>query len=136
MPDIVASLEHLANIPLYDEEKPYCVLVSVENRQEGVPTDNLFFEHHDTIIRDIRGHEDEFTVEKTGFTVVLHKTTVNNFRTLDGLQEYQRETSDFLKTYFKAEEVVCWDVKVRHVVDHCMANNETSSFDIIRIDHL
>jgi hypothetical protein len=116
MPDVLASLEHLANISLYDEEKPYCVLVSAENRREGVPTDNLFFEHHETIVRDLRGREGEFTVDTAGFTVVPHRTKVSNVYNLYELQEYQRETAAFLKAHFNAEDVVCWEVKVWHAI--------------------
>lgn len=112
MPDLITSIDFLANIPLYDTEKPYAVLVSVHDHENTV-TNNLVFEKHDGIkVTDIRGREDEFTLEKAGFQVIPYKSSIVSLETNEELHEYQRETATYLKNFFKAEFVHTWDVKV------------------------
>ena len=113
MPDLVTSIEQLADLDLYKKEKPYCVLVSSEDYLDGVPTDNLKFERHENIlVRDIRDHMHKYLLETSGFTVVTHESRVSDFKSLSGLQRYQEETQDVLLDWFQAERVVTWDVKV------------------------
>lgn len=84
MPDLIASIDHLADIPLYEEEKPYVVLVSPENRGSHI-TNNLVFETHSGIqIADVRGKDDEFTLEKVGFEVMAHKSNIDEPRDARG----------------------------------------------------
>ena len=114
MPDLATSIEHLADLELYETEKPYCILLSSEDVPDGVPTDNLVFTRHDTVVRDIRGNEDDYVLEKSGFTLLNHSAQSTNFKTLHGLQQYQEETQVLLGQHFDAECVVTWDVKARN----------------------
>lgn len=113
MPDLIASIDHLADIPLYEEEKPYVVLVATD-RHGYHKTHNLVFETHNGIkITDVRGRDDEFTLDKTGFVVMPHRINVTDLETEDGLRQYQQETATHLKQYFHAEYVHTWEVKVQ-----------------------
>lgn len=111
MPDMITSIDHLADLPLYQTEKPYVVVAL--STQRDTPTNNLVFEKHDGVtITDIRGRDKEFTLETAGFEIMRHKTTVEHFDTIEGCKQYQKEMADHLKTYFEAEYVFSWQITV------------------------
>ncbi|PGH12273.1 hypothetical protein AJ80_06787 [Polytolypa hystricis UAMH7299] len=74
MPDLHTPLNFLVNLDLYNVEKPYAVIVPPENYDDSILTDNLVFETRDVTITDIRGREEEFTLDGAGFVVLHHKT--------------------------------------------------------------
>lgn len=121
MPNLVTTIEHLADLELYKTEKPYCILASSEDIPDGVPSNNLVFKRHNALVRDIRGYEDEYALDKSGFTSLNHTTRVTDFQSLEGLKQYQEETQEFLERYFDADCVVTWDIKLRD-------NTERTSF--------
>ena len=82
MPDIQASLEFLADIPLYEHEKPYLALVPPYDGfdPDMDRMDNLEWEKHEDItIRDIRDQYKPLTIENCGFQVAHQSTKVSNF---------------------------------------------------------
>lgn len=114
MPDIVTSIEHLADLDLYKVEKPYNVVLSPEQWDASLPPrSNLKFERKDNIIvTDIRGQSGNYTLDTAGFTIANHTSNVLRLETKDDLLGYKNETEVFLTKWFEAERVVCWDVKV------------------------
>jgi len=115
MPDVTADIEFLADLPLYQKEKPYLALLPP--REDRDPDkqrlDNLEFEVHRGItitdIRDTKG----FTIEKCGFEVVSHESQHLAFRDVADVDAYKRETEHLLRTTLGAVHVLCYDLGLR-----------------------
>ena len=115
MPNIITSIDHLADLPLYETVKPYVVL-STQLDSGNIATKNVVFESRENIeITDIRGKAEQYTLDTAGFQIIHHKTDVESFETMDDLTKYQEETAVCLKDFFKAEYVLPWQVKVRQL---------------------
>lgn len=86
MPDITTSVRYLAKLPLYEKEKPFSLLPSANlHSEENFVATNLEFEVHDGIlVRDLREHLDQFTLEKSGFEIKHH---VPNITVLDTAEQ-------------------------------------------------
>jgi hypothetical protein len=115
MPDIIASLEFLADIPLYDEEKPFLALMPPRDGfdPDATRTDNLEWEtHHDILITDIRDRGQEFTVERCGFLVTNHTSQYLALDNVDSLRAYRKETEALLRKTLGATHVVCYEHRV------------------------
>ncbi|KAJ5729082.1 uncharacterized protein N7483_003590 [Penicillium malachiteum] len=114
MPDLITSIDYLADLELYKTEKPYAVVVSPENHDESIETNNLVFESREGLtITDIRGHENDISLETSGFTVTPNKSQLSNVESWDEIRAYQKETEQFLKDWFQADSVFCFDLKLR-----------------------
>lgn len=114
MPDIVTNMTFLKDSPLYKNEKPYLVLLpaSEDFDLKSARRDNLEFESHNGVrVTDIRGREKVFQLMTHGFEIMPNTSKLSNFRTMEDVQAYKRETEEVLKAKFGAEKVVCWDFK-------------------------
>ena len=114
MPPVHARLEYLADIPLYQYEKPYLVLLPAhEEPVAGTRMDNLEWETHDNVIlRDIREHWNSVTIERCGFQAIHHKSAFMRFDSIPILDAYRGETESLLRKRFRSSHVVCYDLKV------------------------
>ncbi|KAF2759931.1 hypothetical protein EJ05DRAFT_509607 [Pseudovirgaria hyperparasitica] len=114
MPDIVTSIEFIADLPLYKNEKPYQVLVSAAEYDSSVTTNNLKFEKRDSVlIRDVREQKEPFDLNEVGFTILNHQTSVSEIKTNEEVAEYRSETQTYLKKLLDVECVYTFDVKLR-----------------------
>ncbi|KAL8950294.1 MAG: hypothetical protein Q9222_003660 [Ikaeria aurantiellina] len=113
MPSVYATIEYLADIPLYHHEKPYLVLASAQKELVAdLRTNNLEWETHENILlTDIREHWQSITIDRYGFQVVNHNSGFLDFDTLPSLHKYQRETEELLRQQFPSSYVVCYDLK-------------------------
>ena len=114
MPDIEAGLDFLANIPLYQTEKPFLALLSPDRQIDPeIPRSNLQWEHHDRItIRDMREDAQNVKIEKCGFQFVNHESSISSFEDVLRVEAYKRETETLLAKELGAERVVCYDFRV------------------------
>ena len=115
MPDIQASLEFLADIPLYEEEKPYLALLPPHHgfNPDIKRMDNLEWEtHSDITIKDIRDSCDRYTIDECGFQVLEHSSKATGFDTESELRAYREETEALLRDNLQASLVLCYDLKV------------------------
>ena len=115
MPDIQASLEFLANIPLYEKEKPYLALLPPHPGfdPDAERMDNLEWETRpDITITDIRDRFDGFTIDEYGFQVLHHSSKVTKLDELEELRAYREETESLLRDTLQASLVLCYDLKV------------------------
>lgn len=72
---------------------------------------------HVVPIHDMRGHEDEFTLDKNGFQVVKHKTNQKSFIDEDEIKNgYYREVEELLKKVTGAYKVVIFDHTIRRAI--------------------
>lgn len=113
MPDLISSMEFLTRSPLYDVEKPYYAMPSLEADVDmNFPTTNLEFESHsDILFRDVRGKEDQFSVEKTGFEIIRHEAKNLILETVEQLDAYKAEVEELLKDRLGGVHAVCYETK-------------------------
>jgi hypothetical protein len=118
MPDIQAILDHLANLPLYKDEKPYLALLPpshpIHKFSPGKRLDNLEWESYDTTIHDIRSDIQNYKIDECGFQVLDHESKVKNLETVGNVDAYRRETESLLKEVLGAEFAFCYDLAVRN----------------------
>ena len=71
----------------------------------------------DVPIYDIRGHEDEYTLDKTGFQVVKSVTAETEFKDDESIKEgYYKEVEKLLKEVTGAYKVVIFDHTIRRAI--------------------
>jgi hypothetical protein len=115
MPASLAEIEFLADLPLYQAEKPYLCLLSPEQKidPDQVRLDNLEFEKHSNIkVEDIREHP-ELRLEDCGFEYFQHRTTISEFTNPADVDAYKRETEDVLRDRFAAVKVLTYELRLR-----------------------
>ncbi|KAL8797875.1 MAG: hypothetical protein Q9195_000227 [Heterodermia aff. obscurata] len=114
MPSVRARLDFLADIPLYQDEKPYVVLLSVhEKRDPDQRLNNLEWEVHEVRVTDIRGLWDTIDIDRCGFQAIRHKTASLGFDSMPDLHAYQKETEMLLKERYPSSHIVCYELKLR-----------------------
>ncbi|KAI9835390.1 MAG: hypothetical protein M1819_002307 [Sarea resinae] len=115
MPSIVAPIEYLAKLPLYETEKPWSALLSNGKQffEKGERLDNVEFEYQDCTITDIVDNP-TLNLETNGFQ--LYKQTsqhLSNFDTIEKVDAYKAETAAWLKEKLGAVYVNTYDCRPR-----------------------
>lgn len=116
MPEITATLEYLARLPLYVTEKPYLLLLSKEHGldPDEIRLNNLEFESHDGIlIRDMRTCKEDTKVDRSGFEFCQHTSSILKFNYPGDIDDYKIETQNLLKARFDASKVVTYEARLR-----------------------
>jgi hypothetical protein len=109
---VLAKIEFLRDLPLYNNVKPYSFL-----RPPNVAVDtlgllsNLHWESKRLEITNIRDLSD-FSVETCGFEVLPHSSSLIPIHSPPDMEAYGREIEDLVRERLGAELVVCFDVKV------------------------
>jgi hypothetical protein len=115
MPDITADIEFLADLPLYQLEKPYLALLppSADRDPDKERLNNLEFEVQRGIaITDVRNRKD-FTIEECGFEALHHESQYLAFCDVVDVNAYKMETEILLRDNFGAVHVLCYDLRLR-----------------------
>ena len=115
MPDIYAEIDFLARLDLYANERPYIMLLGVEDEiDDDVPITNLQFETKSKIlIQDMREHP-ELNFSQCGFEFLRdHQSRVTVFETEGDIMLYKRETEALLSSHFDAVKALTYEVKLR-----------------------
>ena len=113
MPSVHARLDFLADIPLYQHEKPYVVLLPAHEKSDpDQRLNNLEWEVHDVLATDIRGLWDAIDIDRCGFQAIRHKTASLGFDSDPDLWAYRKETESLLKERYPSSYIVCYDLKV------------------------
>lgn len=116
MPDIIADLHFLADITLYEKEKPYNVIVAADQPEpKANALSNITPAAKPILIKDFRPRLDETNLRDQGFQLIRHKTDVGFQRDWDTIAAYKAETECMLKEAFDADFVLCWDYKVMQI---------------------
>jgi hypothetical protein len=115
---MLVQLKYLADLPLYEEEKPYTLYGYPD---EVTPKTNCKFVHVNGIaVADIRGRESEFNLGECGFE--YHKKPsscdlrASMFESAEGRESvwrYLRETIQLAQETFNCPKVLCFDWRVR-----------------------
>jgi hypothetical protein len=113
---VVAKLSFLQWQDLYKREKPYEIYVDLPDGYPEVKQNNLLFQQVDTVINDVRGHEDRFQLENQGFQFEKFPTKLQDADLGDRhLVEsiYLPEVEDLLRTqYPNANRIFIFDWRV------------------------
>src|SRR3984957_18430587 len=115
MPANLAEIEFLADLALYQTEKPYLCLLSPERKidPDQVRLDNLEFEKHSNIkVEDIREHP-QLRLDDCGFEYFQHKTAISEFTSPADVDAYKRETEGLLRDRFAAVRVLTYELRLR-----------------------
>lgn len=111
LPAMTASLEHIADLPLYNTEKPY-FLAQIPG-YDYAESSNLQYQMHNNIpIFDVRGHETEFNLEKNSFTFQKIHAIPTCGTDNDRLSAYGSWVAKYVETMFAADRVICYDIRV------------------------
>ena len=114
-----ATLEFLADIPLWKEERPYQIFFKTDG---AVSDSNCHFETHSGVhIEDVKALTWKPTLETDGFELVTthyqKNLSIPNFEDPSKMQSvvipYLQLTRSFLKSRLGAEDVICFDWRVR-----------------------
>lgn len=114
-----ATLEFLADIPLWKEERPYQIFFKTDG---AVSDSNCHFETHSGVhIEDVKALTWKPTLETDGFELVTthyqKNLSIPNFEDPSKMQSvvipYLQLTRSFLKSRLGAEDVICFDWRIR-----------------------
>lgn len=109
------ALNFIADIPLYDTEKPY-KLFHYDILPDGQPMTNVQLEHHDNILlRDARSRLQDFTIDANAFTWINCPTQIPPDTQGDDLaiQQYSEEIISVLEQQFSPDHIVLYDYRLR-----------------------
>jgi len=111
---IRSRLKYIKPPPLYAHEKPFICEFDV-SKIAGARQTNVELETREVLIRDIRGREDEFSVERNGFEILLHQSAISlehiGFKP-DIKEQYKREAEEVLRARFDAQSVSVFSLEV------------------------
>ncbi|KAK7928260.1 hypothetical protein PG985_005258 [Apiospora marii] len=111
--NVVASLNFIKRLDLYDLEKPFSIAHEIESWTGNVPRSNYSKERVATLIEDIRGREASFTFEKNGFAVIETASSLeyHEFQDKKKVEDtYVPEIGSCLLEYFGATSVHVFSV--------------------------
>ena len=102
---VESSIHFLTRDKVYEHEKPYQLKYVAA---EGVPTTNIRLEKQEPVqISSIRGQEQQFSLEKNGFTVLKmdEEFAYDDFSNDAGVKRYLNMVAEQLKTRLGADKV-------------------------------
>lgn len=101
----------------YEKQKPYFFSGSLPPDEE-MHRSNLEYEScPNVLLRDIRGYEDHLDIDRHGFQFIDRRLlSFMDCNTEEHVQEYMLGISEFAKSRFAAELVVCYDYNVCHYI--------------------
>ncbi|MCJ1395218.1 hypothetical protein MMC18_008101 [Xylographa bjoerkii] len=112
-PDVKqVTVYYCAPHALYQKVKPYLIDYEIEG---GFPRTNIIPEAHQIMLQDIRGREDSFDFESSGFGVAEMQTSMSydDFRHPDTVRDvYCQEVASCLLQYTDAAAVQVFDFAV------------------------
>ncbi|KAM5361676.1 hypothetical protein ACJZ2D_012953 [Fusarium nematophilum] len=114
--DIQTTIDFIADLPLYDEEKPYLLHPSASAKVDvdQIKTTNVEWNKTGVTVRSMRNKPD-ISLEKNGFCHVQHESKYlpGPGMGADAVANYRRETEDLMRSLFNAEFVHCYDYRIR-----------------------
>lgn len=112
--DIHAHIDFIANLPLYESEKPFFVYPPVtQDRSISNEEDlsNVQWETHAVPVQTMRRVAvPDF--DQSGFKYLEHQSSTLPTSARSNAREYQKETEAVLQDHFQAELVKCYIYKV------------------------
>ncbi|KAK2787719.1 hypothetical protein FQN53_004742 [Emmonsiellopsis sp. PD_33] len=110
MSPIMAPVDFLADLPIYETEKPYW-LYPLAGSDDKIMT-NVVMEPKHVEINDARKLAPQ--LEKNGFEIHRHKTRCSQFATVEDIERYKQETAELLRAVIpNVEHVVVYNATLR-----------------------
>ncbi|RDW75662.1 hypothetical protein BP5796_06483 [Coleophoma crateriformis] len=113
MASLVVEIEFIQDRAEYEDEKPYILLA--EEKEPGMGSrslTNVEWLSRKVNVQDLRGREQMFELDKTGFQILLHPSMNLNFADIESINRYKRETEKLLMDTLKSSYVFCYDFRV------------------------
>lgn len=104
-----SSFNYLAPLQIYSSEKPYHSRIPFP---DNVKRTNIEVQSYDITIFDIRGKENLFTLEQSGFRYLHLPTNISHWTDQIVLSEYLPFISNWLKIYFDSRRVLVYTYNV------------------------
>jgi hypothetical protein len=103
------SFNYLAPLGIYCHQKPYHSRLPFPY---GVSGSNIATKSFPVTIFDIRGNEDLFTLEHSGFRFLDLPVNISNWTDDTVVSEYLPLMSTWLKSYFESKKVLIYNYSV------------------------
>ncbi|KAI0898716.1 hypothetical protein F4806DRAFT_455425 [Annulohypoxylon nitens] len=114
--DIQTSIDFIADLPIYGEEKPFFLHPSASKNVnlDEIKTTNVKWDTKPVTVHSMRD-KDNISLEKNGFCYIKHnsKCIPNLGTNTDVLADYRKESESLLQSFLNAEFVHCYDCKMR-----------------------
>ncbi|OAT10749.1 hypothetical protein BDBG_06552 [Blastomyces gilchristii SLH14081] len=110
---LVSLIFYTERLPLYEKEKPF--FLNFPPSEPGQRQSNVIYCRREVCITDVRGHEDLFTLDTTGFQYKDFETTVDyqSFASPAAIEgTFLKEVENFLTTELNADYVLAWDYQL------------------------
>ena len=123
MPTVVAELDFLAKLPLYEKQKPYHVFPSLDqelSRELESALTNVHWDAVEVTIHDTRDETVPFNLTESGFQIVRHVFEHNvDIHSLGSRLEYLKEVGRMLESFLdpRPDLVVPCDFGVSYSLD-------------------
>ncbi|PCH36564.1 hypothetical protein WOLCODRAFT_28657 [Wolfiporia cocos MD-104 SS10] len=110
--DVPTTMNYYAPI---GDEAPYTYAYQAP---EGTPRTNIGTDSHPVVVHDVRGREEEFSLDKTGFQFVKHVSQEKEFDDEERIKTvYYKEVEELLKNTVGAKRVYIFDHTIRRKVE-------------------
>ena len=107
--DTVSSIKYIKDIELYKKEKPFQILIDIPKHAPDQRHTNVVYEEREEIFNDVRGKEQEYSLDDHGFTYRHYDFAFDEYQDraaveakyLPKLEEFiKREVQDVDKVFF------------------------------------
>lgn len=96
--DMEASFKFIKWQDLYETEKPFQIFANLPDDATDKRFSNLDWEDTPTRVADLRGCEEQYSLDANGFTVVKHKSRTSSFADRESIErEYLPEVEALLR---------------------------------------
>ncbi|KAI0017954.1 hypothetical protein F4780DRAFT_772001 [Xylariomycetidae sp. FL0641] len=119
---VQTTIQFYKPLAIHAHEKPYVCEFDVSTVENAKKT-NVEFEEQAVSVQDLRSHERGFTLERNGFEIIQHRSTVslNDFKSRQAFEaKYLEECKDLIRRRYNADRVFILgcveEIKIRH--DH------------------
>ncbi|OTA54150.1 hypothetical protein K449DRAFT_401204 [Hypoxylon sp. EC38] len=113
LPSEPVKLKFIRDLPLFSIEKPYSIVRTMELPDEE--STNIEYDDHDVskMLRDARGCEKQFSLEKDSFCWVNYPSKINITTEQEMMVPYAKEVNNLLRKIFDTGHVICYDLRWR-----------------------
>jgi len=109
---------------LYYKEKPFQIYIDIPKDAPDQRSHNLLFEQgQETTVRNVRGRENEYTLDKNGFKYIksASKLPSSHFYNRQAIEDiYLPECEDMIRNHVDHVDKLCifdWRVGIRRKID-------------------
>lgn len=126
---VVATLNFIKPLDLYESEKPYFLNIPGSEPGSQILQTNLeYAPHGDVPIEDIRDRISDFSLEKNGFQVMNYDAGTSDDLQGFNVEAYCEEMAALVSKACDAVHAICYDYRVSEDSWRCVLRRESLSF--------